>query len=633
LSEVTAAIREALDAGLNPQALDLARRARSDSDSARLGSAQSVSTQSVSARSVATDVAEIRYLGALASARMGAIDEAEKWLAEVDRASLADGPLGVEVWSLSGRIAKERYAATRDRTSRAAIDLARTAIDGYRHAFDLGRAAYPAVNAATIAALSGDSALARELALEALNAANAGGDHWHHATAGEALLLLGRPHEARARYAEAWRLAGNRFGDLASMRRQLLLIGSDVACEIAGMLPVPQVIAFSGHMIDHPDRPSPRFPAHVEPLVAGALRAKIAALGPAIGYAQAACGADILFLEAMQDAGHQTQIVLPFASEHFIATSVRFAGDAWVERFQRALARATRVILATEEPFLGDDVLFEHAANLIQGMAFLRAGEFSAQPLMLTVRERNTPELVGGTVATARTWARKGGQVDNIDLTALRGAGSMALHGDAGVANNVQSQFKAGAAVSTSQARTRSLKSLLFADISGYTRMPEQYTPDFAEMFLGNCKAILDSLEHPAVGVNTYGDGLFAVFELPSHAAEFAVRLQRELGHVDWPALGLAPETGARIGLHTGPVFRVFDAVMGRNTFYGTHVNRTARLEPIVQPRHIFVTEEFAASLVADDQDRFRCDYIGAVPLAKHFGNARLYRLRQMTEN
>jgi adenylate cyclase len=114
---------------------------------------------------------------------------------------------------------------------------------------------------------------------------------------------------------------------------------------------------------------------------------------------------------------------------------------------------------------------------------------------------------------------------------------------------------------------------------------------------------------------------------MPSHAAEFALRLQQALSKVDWPALGLAEETGARIGLHTGPVFRVFDAVRGRTTFYGTHVNRTARLEPIVQPRHIFVTEEFAASLVAEDQDRFLCDYIGTMKLAKQFGDARLYRL------
>jgi hypothetical protein len=47
-----------------------------------------------------------------------------------------------------------------------------------------------------------------------------------------------------------------------------------------------------------------------------------------------------------------------------------------------------------------------------------------------------------------------------------------------------------------------------------------------------------------------------------------------------------------------------------------------------VQPRNIFVTEEFAASLVAENERRFNCDYIGTMALAKHFGEARLYRLR-----
>jgi class 3 adenylate cyclase len=403
------------------------------------------------------------------------------------------------------------------------------------------------------------------------------------------------------------------------MRRQLLMIGSMAACELAEALPATQVIAFSGHMIDRPGRASPRFPAGLEQRVAAALREKIASLGPSIGYAQAACGADILFLEALQDADSQTQIVLPFPRAHFVETSVSFAGEAWTRRFERVVDRATRVVVATEEAFLGNDVLFEHAANLIQGMAFLRAAELVTTPLMLTVREHESLALVGGTAATARNWTRRGGRIENIDLAALRGDAPCAAVADA--------ETVAIKATEPSP-RRRSLKSLLFADISGFSKMPEQYAPDFAEMFLGNCRRILDSLEHKAVHVNTHGDGLFVVFESPSHAAEFAVRLQQALSEFDWAALGLTTETGVRIALHTGPLFRIFDPVTEKFTFYGTHVNRTARLEPIVQPRHIFVTEEFAASLIAENQDRFHCDYIGTMQLAKHFGEARLFRLR-----
>jgi tetratricopeptide (TPR) repeat protein len=239
LSDIASGIREALNAGLNAQALDLARGATID----------------------VANADEIRYLGALASARMGAIDEAEKWLAQVDRETLRDRALAVEVWSLAGRIAKERYAAARDKASIAAHDLARAAIDNYRRALSLSGAAYPAVNAATMTMLAGDAPGAFALARQALATLSAPVDHWQHASAGEALLLLGELDEARAHYAEAHRLAGNKFGDVASMRRQLLMIGSIAAHELAEVLPAPQVIAFSGHMIDHPERESPRFPA------------------------------------------------------------------------------------------------------------------------------------------------------------------------------------------------------------------------------------------------------------------------------------------------------------------------------------------------------------------------------------
>jgi tetratricopeptide (TPR) repeat protein len=597
LSDAATVIREALNAGLNAQALDLARSAAADPGNPD----------------------EVLYLGALASARMGAIDEAEKALAEVDRETLGNSPLAVEVWSLAGRIAKDRFAASADRTGAAAQDFARAAIDNYERAYALGGGAYPAVNAATMARLAGDSPRATQLAQRALSTQGTGGDHWHHATAGEALLVLDQIGEARVHYAEAYRIAGHRFGDVASMRRQLLLIGSAAARELAALLPAPQVIAFSGHMIDHPERALPRFPAQLEAKVAAALRETIAALGPSIGYAQAACGADILFLEAMQDAGMQTQVVLPFPAVAFVASSVSFAGDAWIVRFERALARATRVVLATEEGFLGDDVLFEHAANLIQGMAYLRAMELSAHPLMLTVLERGAAEAIGGTQATARNWLRKGGRVENIDIAALRGD-----------APRVPPPAQAGTAKQEApNARPRRmLASLLFADVSGFSRMPEQFAPRFAELFLGTAKRVLDSLPYQAIHANTHGDGLFLVFDLPSHAADFAHRLQHEIGQFDWPALGLAPETGVRVALHTGPLFRIFDPVTARHTFYGTHVNRTARLEPVVQPRSIFVTEEFAASLVAEDQVRFTCDYIGTMKLAKKFGDARLYRLR-----
>ena len=585
-------LRHALDAGHNAEALDLARRAVAEG----------------------ADAPEMRYAAALACARMGAITEADAWLARIDRERLADGAFAGEVWSLAGRIAKERYAIARGRGTRDADGFARMAIASYRRAFAINGAAYPAVNAATLALLTGDAPLSRTLAEQALAAPATSNDHWRCASIGEALLALGRGDEARAHYRDAHRAAGDRYGDIASMRRQLRLIGTPAALALLAAVPAPRIVAFSGHMIDHTERALARFPPDLEPQVDAAIRERLAAIGPAIGFAQAACGSDILFLEALQQSGMQTHVVLPCAKADFITASVGFAGPQWVARFERVLANATRVVLATEEPFLGDDILFEHAANLIDGMALLRARELAAEPMILTVHEPGSTELLGGTAATARAWRERGNEVENIDLASLRG-------------RTVRELRESDAPASPRSATPRSLQTLLFADVSGFSRMPEQYTPQFVAIFLGACKRVLDALPNPAVDANTRGDGLFVVFDAPDHAAEFALRLQDAMAALDWSAIGLPRETGVRIGLHTGPVFKTFDPVMGKATYYGTHVNRAARLEPVVQPAHIFATEAFAASLIAEDDEHYVCHYIGTMPLAKHFGDARLYRL------
>ena len=588
------AIRGALRDGLNAMALDLVRRA-----------------------SAADASPELLYLGALACARMHATDEAADWLARVDIEALDDVALASEAWSLAGRIAKDRCAALRRAAPGLACEHARDAIAAYRRAFDGSRSPYPIVNAATMASIAGDAALARTLAQQALAACeqSPADTHWWHATRGEALLLLERLDDARDEYARAARRTGHAYGDVATMRRQLWLIGTPAALSVLEQVPAPAVIAFSGHMIDAPDRTEPRFPPSIEPAVAAALRDRIAAYGAAIGFCQAACGADLLFIEAMQQASMQTNIVLPCAVRDFIGASVGFAGDAWVERFHRALARATSVVLATEEPLLGDTVLFEHTSNLIRGMARLRAIELETQPLLLTVSDAGEPAHQGGTTATSEAWRRSGARTDNIALAPLRGDSS------------VRRTAASAAASAAGNGGRRSLKSLVFADIKGFSQIPEAYTPRFAEVFLGTCKRLLDALDERAVDANTRGDGIFLVFEQPADAASFAVRLQRAIADIDWTRLGLPAETTARIGLHTGPVFETDDPVMGKRTFYGTHVNRAARLEPVVQPGHIFATEAFAASLVASGDERFACHYIGTLPLAKQFGEARLYRI------
>jgi class 3 adenylate cyclase len=59
----------------------------------------------------------------------------------------------------------------------------------------------------------------------------------------------------------------------------------------------------------------------------------------------------------------------------------------------------------------------------------------------------------------------------------------------------------------------------------------------------------------------------------------------------------------------------------------GSHVSRTARIEPITPPGTVYVTEHFAASLELQPDQALVCDYVGHMPAAKDYGRLRMYRL------
>ena len=86
-----------------------------------------------------------------------------------------------------------------------------------------------------------------------------------------------------------------------------------------------------------------------------------------------------------------------------------------------------------------------------------------------------------------------------------------------------------------------------------------------------------------------------------------------------------------RIGLHTGPVFEGHDAIIGRNNYFGSHVSRAARIEPVTAPGCAFVSEQFAAALAVTPGHDFLCEYLGLQPLAKSYDVCPLYRLTSRT--
>ncbi len=100
-----------------------------------------------------------------------------------------------------------------------------------------------------------------------------------------------------------------------------------------------QVFLFSGHMIDQPGRADPRFPpameAEAHQKTETALDNLNAAPGDLAITAGVACGGDILFIESCLQRNMQVDIYLPYPQAEFVDHSVRFAGDEWVERYEK----------------------------------------------------------------------------------------------------------------------------------------------------------------------------------------------------------------------------------------------------------------------------------------------------------
>jgi class 3 adenylate cyclase len=411
------------------------------------------------------------------------------------------------------------------------------------------------------------------------------------------------------------------------------------------LLPAADVVAFAGHMIDAPDRRVPRFPAALEPAVRAAIGEFLAPLRTPIVYTSAACGSDLIFIEAALDRGAEVNIVLPFDRRDFDRTSVAVGGERWAERLDAALSRATRVIMATEESYLGDDVLFEHAAMLLEGFTVLRAMQLETTPRLLCVLDPVADGRVGGTHASFERWQLQIGEPHTIDLAKLRSAAT--YHPEK--SDRVIPSESEGSAVAPdrrpldSRSRVahaprddvlaarpqRTLKTLVFADFAGSSRLHDAMAPLFQETFWKIGAAQIELSRVKPLLAATWGDAVFAVFDAPRDGPEFALSFLERMREVDWTAVGLPDSSSVRIALHAGPVFRGFDPIMGRDNYFGSSVTKAARIEPVTPPGMVYASEAFAATLAATGQRDFTLEYVGQLALAKGYGASRIYRLER----
>jgi len=439
---------------------------------------------------------------------------------------------------------------------------------------------------------------------------------------------LGNREESLRSYAAARSRSASNFSDLASMRRQLKLLRrvTPIAEEALEEIRIPPIVLFSGHMIDAPGRAVPRFPADAAQGVHERIAEVLKELGAEIGYSSAACGGDILFLEAMQARGGETNVALPFKREEFFEISVDFAGPEWHARGKSALSKAATVETATPGGYGSDNLLFTYTNRILAGKAILRSELLDTTPILLACWDGRRVRDRGGTSEVIEAWSRLGLPRRIIDIGVHRGKASL------GAVLRSLVPARAHSAAEMPRGIRRQTVSILFADLVGYSRLSEDQIPYYIEGFLGSIAGRLKQIRRKPMFRNVWGDALYFVFREPLEAAEYALVLRDCVRDTNWQASGLPEHLEMRIGLHAGPVFAGREAVLGRRNFFGSHVNQAARIEPITSPGNVYASEQFVALLTAGDHNRLEYRYVGVITLPKEFGSYPIYHVRRRNE-
>jgi hypothetical protein len=102
------------------------------------------------------------------------------------------------------------------------------------------------------------------------------------------------------------------------------------------------VLALAGRRIDPPDAGIPRFPLASVPVVRRRIRDLLVEREVGALVCSAACGADLLALEAAEELGLRARIVLPFDRDGFRESSVTDRPGDWGAAYDRLVAAAER---------------------------------------------------------------------------------------------------------------------------------------------------------------------------------------------------------------------------------------------------------------------------------------------------
>lgn len=592
----------------------------------------------------------LRQTLGLALARTGNANDAQRVLLQLR----TEGHVDEETLGMLARTYKDQAQQQPDDEAERQR-LLKLSLQHYREAYERSHGIWTGINVATLHRLLGEVAEAESVArhirtqcdaeLTQLRSSNARPEdcYWHLATLGEVALNLSEFDEAGRYYSAAYAAAPRNFGDLNSTRRHIHWLLNDAiarqvlkaseAALIDQWMPMPRVAVFSGHMLDRPDRPVPRFPAELEDSVRSTIRDWLVQNNALIGYSSAACGGDLLFQEVLQELGGESRIVLPYDEKMFATDSVNFAGPRWIERYQQVLERATNLVVVSPHRTQGDGIAYDYANLVMHGLASVRAAELQSDqqaPIGLLLWNGEPGDGPGGTASVVRRWRGLEMHVDQIQLT---GMSATPVKNRLPIVHNPAPPAEVCDGPKCNVSDTR-IMAMVFGDAVNFSKLDEDQVARFIQHFMGPIAEIVRSYGAANVVRNTWGDGLYLVFDHVRSAGLCAlevcafVRSQIPDG---WRKHRLPDDLNVRIALHAGPVFSFQDPLTGQPNYTGTHVSRAARLEPKTPPGEVYASEAFAALCVEYGVTEFACEYVKQLAWAKHYGTFPTFVLRRTT--
>ena len=462
-----------------------------------------------------------------------------------------------------------------------------------------------------------------------------------------ALTVLGQIDEAANAYGELQKFDDATVSFLADRRHYAQFLAEALGKPrdfFKKAFPPLQLIVFSGHLPDR-EKDAVRFPHENVAEVTELIRQQLDLSQARVGLVGAAAGADLLFADALHKRGGAVHVVLPWAKDEFLRSSVRPfepSGQSpyWEPLFENAIREAATIREVGQSYAAGSDVGWTYMMEVTAGLALHTARVSRLDVVPMVLWDQRPGRGVGAFVNFWRHHLQREPIVLDLPVPKVQG-GRRDL--DFHVRRSEMSTLR------------QEVKSMLFADIVGYSKLTESVIPEFVGAFLERVSQLMASSKHPPRSLNMWGDAVYAVFDFASDAGSFALELTQMIqeGKDEWIRNGLYWEESVagcettkkhplniRVGLHAGPVFVHYNPVVRQLGYTGGHVNRAARIEPIANHGEVFASEEFAALAElgreiqrhtggADGvREGFVCDYAGSMQLAKSYpGRHRIYRV------